>query len=1520
MFLIKRMVNSKIDIDEVIYKLLQGLRRKGYSIGTDTYIKTTDLFHWFLKEKKGEGIADFAPYLAPLVCKSDDEQTSFKQLYHDLFANEFEAFEKFFFNARKQMEEEERKKKDKILKYLGLLLLSGLLLFGIYKLWQYKNLPPKPYYENLLTQPFYVNKNDSVAFSENPVFKKAADTSKFNVEYNIHKAKKIRTGFAVRHSFEAYGKDTITVKIKSIKPGIDSTLEFSEVYVGPEKLLITPQKNEIERGEENEFTANIDSTIHTDFYWEITKTNDSNNIQNPIGINVQSIKYVFKEEGDYLVKVKYDKTKTAFLKDFPDEKLSTSYYQKVTTPGLHLDVNYTLPVQNINVLINKFWVAGLLFLSMILFYNVYKVFKNNPAKNSSSNKPSEHIFSGDKPPYDLYFSDRNKNINYTYDLLRLSNHLKKRIDSPDLFLDISKTIRQSIVNRGFPTPGFSQKQQTRQCLFLIEQAYKNSQQVKLFSYLAMYLIQRQVKLDFYFYYQTPDKFYTHEDAPRITLQTLKDRYYNCSLIFFTDGTNFPQYNAALLKETITTGFSYWQQRILVTPLSYNDWGRNEKLLSTFFKVLPADVAGLLELIRVMDTDSTDTTMLPGQVNTYESKYVDFSTIRGLQEYLNDDELFQWLCALAIHPKIYWEAILEIGKTIIANPAKINYETLLKLARIQWVHEGNFPTTIRLELLKALTRENEIKARDVFLKMLDEIQMGDDMFSYEEKQISRYTNSFVLFATGIQKYTSDKNIQDGEERFISLYKNENISDNVLKIYIEKKETEQGNWNTPITYESENIGIEKYITAKEKAQSDKIQSERLKRNKKLARYAAGAIASLLLLGYIFFNKVAIVKSNINEYLKLADTTIVADKNLSVNIAVNNECFRNLLLISKDSIAFIEASTGSTILYKNNIKFSDSLAYSFALKNLSFDSSKTINYKLIVNEQRFIKEMPLRPGSDSISLIGCEKESLNIYYNIGYNEDTTAVFNAFKGTDYSIKVIPTTDNYKPKANMITFDSAIGKNEIYSYADNLIKAGFPLKSVAIKNKQTAQKNIVIDGQDSLNKLPNFTREQLRKSLFSDAINIPPVKIFYGDNVSTTKIMQVKNCLKNDFSVSTVTKTIPKLSVNMIKYFRESFKDSAKKISNCLQTYFPERVFEITKSTSLENSNVAAEIYLPSDSKTLPQVLVAISDEILRPQAYKLMDALAKVGYSSNGVFLENNINSSIIEYHAATQLNDANNIKKIYSKYFSTSQVSLKYVDDPQKKYISVQIKKLNDVVKEKFFISDAKFQEKIKMQNKLQVAFAIGFDNFNNASAPKIYTGKVCLSENSNKQTKSLDICENFSFSNKNKTIISKEIDASYSSSGRYSIRVIVEELKVDTILGYTQIEYIVTNPTNANNPPASVTSNNSCDTIHSYIGMGKGNILFKGKRYLNIPLKDKGIEFSLLERDPKYASFSISKDKCPLDKISFYIGETKTITFCDGTKITLTMLNWENKTGNKKNEEAIFDAIICKTTKIPRVTKD
>lgn len=1498
------MSNSNIDIDKVIYKLLQGLRQKGFSIGTDAYIKTTDLFHWFLKEKKGNSFADFATYLAPLICKSDEEQTNFNQIFKGLFTDEFSAFEHSFFAERERIDEEKKDKKNKILQYAITLFLCSLLAFGMYKLWQYNNKPPKPYYENLLTQPFYVNKNDSVAFSENPVFKKAKDTGKFSVEYNIHKAKKIRKGFSVKHSFDTYGKDSITVKIKSLKPGIDSTLEFSEIFIGPEKPTITAEKDDIETGDENVYTANMDEGINTNFYWEIKLLNEKKDTVYPLYLNSKTIKHSFKKEGEYSITVKYDKATSAFLKDFPDDKLTATFYQKVKTRGLQLDSNYIPPKENSTTNINRFWVVGLSLLSCLFFYFTYKIYRKNRLPKTESRIKDDDFFSGSNPPYDLKFLNRNKNISYTYDLLRLSNHLKKRIESVDAYLDISKTIKQSIANRGFPTPGFSQKQHTRQCLFLIDQAYKNSQQIKLFSYLAMYLLQQQVKLDFYFYYQIPDKFYTDEDGPRTSLQTLKDRYYNCTLIFFTDGTNFPEYNAPQLKESITNGFAFWQQRLLVTPVNFNDWGRNEKLLSTYFNVVPADVVGLLELIRAMDTESTDVKMLQGQYYTYESKHVDFSTVKGLKEYLKDEELFQWLCALAIHPKIYWELILEIGKAIVVNDTKINYENLLKIARIQWVHEGNFPTATRLELLKVLTAENEIKARDTFLKMLDEISIGDEHFSFEEKQISKYANSFVLYASGIQKYRDDKNIQDGEERFISLYKKQNLSDNAFKIYIEKKETAEGNWNTPVNSENENIGIEKYIHNKEEAQLNKIKYERIKRNIKLARYAACAIAPLLLLIYIFLNKNAIAQSSANDYLNIAETSIQTFNTTDI-VLDTKTCIYKLLSASNDSVANLEILNESTILLNQNITLADSLSVTSTLKNISPDSNKNITYRLTINGQLFMTDLPLMAGTHQLSLVGCEKKPLNVTYNTGYKEDTTAVFKAFEGTAYLIEVKPTTEYEKPKANMIIFDSAIGRQEMFRYGDNLIQAGFPLKNVTIRSGENTRMDITITGERDLNSLPNFTTKSLRDLLIGDSsksvekVNKQSIQIIYGERLASSKIVQLNSCLQNMFVVKTMPRAYIRTLVNEVKYYDDRYKDSLKSLLACLKTYFPDKKFELVKSVEAKGNTDVAKIYLYDEAIHVQSVSISLSDEILVPQANKFKNDLIKAGYKSSALNADANIKSSIIEYHLKDQLFSANEIKRIYSNYFRTSEVSVQYNPDPKNELIYVRIKKLNEPTKERFFLNNVKFPSKINMKNKFQMAFSVGFDNLLNPSSSTNYNGKICLSENSLKQNKALYICENFNFARVNRSTIIKEIDATYNSSGTYSVRIIIEQLKIDTIVGMVRIE--------ENTVEDFV---RKCDTIFTYIGPGEDYVVFKGKTYEKYNLSKKGIDCSLLKKDAKSATINLTAGKCPSVNFTFYAGETKTVTLCDDSKITLVYINSANTSTNRQNNWALFDAIFCK----------
>jgi hypothetical protein len=65
-------------------------------------------------------------------------------------------------------------------------------------------------------------------------------------------------------------------------------------------------------------------------------------------------------------------------------------------------------------------------------------------------------------------------------------------------------------------------------------------------------------------------------------------------------------------------FSFWNKRIVVTPISANDWDGNERILSSFFNIVPADVEGLIELIKFINED------LPGNSSF---KKIDWKTIQ-----------------------------------------------------------------------------------------------------------------------------------------------------------------------------------------------------------------------------------------------------------------------------------------------------------------------------------------------------------------------------------------------------------------------------------------------------------------------------------------------------------------------------------------------------------------------------------------------------------------------------------------------------------------------------------------------------------------------------------------------------------------------------------------------------------------------------------------------------------------------------------------------------------------------------
>jgi hypothetical protein len=97
-----------------------------------------------------------------------------------------------------------------------------------------------------------------------------------------------------------------------------------------------------------------------------------------------------------------------------------------------------------------------------------------------------------------------------------------------------------------------------------------------------------------------------------------------------------------------------------------------------------------------------------------------------------------------------------------------------------------------------------------------------------------------------------------------------------------------------------------------------------------------------------------------------------------------------------------------------------------------------------------------------------------------------------------------------------------------------------------------------------------------------------------------------------------------------------------------------------------------------------------------------------------------------------------------------------------------------------------------------------------------------------------------------------------------------------------------------------------------GTKKGGAYSSIKTYINTPLYKKyGIELSLTRNNADTSGiFSISygqyKDK---RTTTIRTGETTSFEYCDGVRLYLWLQKWENRTGNKKNNEAIFQAIVC-----------
>ena len=453
-------------------------------------------------------------------------------------------------------------------------------------------------------------------------------------------------------------------------------------------------------------------------------------------------------------------------------------------PKESLEIN-SIPLPSTPYKLNFLWV-GILLSACLISILIALYLQKKVAKKEIGNKAEKILerFSSYNPPKEILWKNKNEYIQKDTVLQDWHKNLLQNVNTERLEINLTKTILKTIKNIGRISPVYDQKIKPKRYIVLIHHKYIRSTQFQLFKYIIQNFGMSGVPLE-YFTFTTTAAFFDINNQP-YTLNELASHHQQNALIIFSDGYLFIDYLKNDIEENIKSELPLWNNRVLVTPVSYLDWASEESIFKRVLPMVPADIAGLLDVVKILNDDDYFQ-----NYSDYIALYLNFYSLEEIKNYLQDEDLMQWVCALAVYPKIYWQLILALGNTIC--PEKVNYENLLKLVRIGWVHEASFPVDIRLELLKELTVTNELQARELILKLINEELSGitEDMFVYEEKEIQRYTQSFVLFAND----NSKSELSTDAEKFMILHKANKVTDTALKVYIDNEERQ---WETPIKY--------------------------------------------------------------------------------------------------------------------------------------------------------------------------------------------------------------------------------------------------------------------------------------------------------------------------------------------------------------------------------------------------------------------------------------------------------------------------------------------------------------------------------------------------------------------------------------------------------------------------------------------------------------------------------------------------------------------------------------------------
>lgn len=896
---------------------LSFLREKHFPVSPDTHIRLIRVLETNADRITGENILD---YISPVVVKNAEQAQLLRQAYAEFLEKQFPLIQNTFPETGPN---KPVKKKFANWIWWGFLLIGlGIVILLI------RITPTAPTYSTarasfLLTPPSFINYAHFVDASHG--LAALSDTQYLRFVWNFGDGTIDSSRYRVIHQYKKIGKYQISLQLKALSERIhiDQADTTGTMVVCPPLLSIKTNNQQTETGQPVHYELGYDSL------YPPSKKNAWYINDKPVVKNTLSFSHTFDTAGTYTIRFSEQDTANKSCPVSPSTNITVTDPNKLI---LNISSKKTLSAEP-DVSLRGFWLRLLLLGILLPLLLVAWLQWNLKRKEKMSAAKAQRIleqFQGQGEPAEIPFRNHDELIQDEKELLDVARRYKQRNTDLSNYLNIPQTIASTIRAEGLLQPVWSSKTKPVEYLALIDKNKIKGQQVKLFEYLLKRFARNEVYLEKFYYLFDPDVCTNASFPTGIHLSRLHDLYPNHILIMLGTGYQLIDRQYPSLREPLVQLLRKWEHWAICTPVSQADWDYRETILQKAAFLFPADLKGQLLLFQVLRGEADYGEEL-ARLEVYRTKQVDMEDAGQLERYLNDRFLFQWLCATAVYPRIQWDVLVSIGKALQAAhypENEVGYSGLLKLLRISWMQEGSFPDHTRLELLKRLEPRNEKLARETTIRLMDEAatKMNENSFAFEELQMQRITDKFLLYAhdPGREEYHSYKSAYS---EFKILWEQGLIGDSPLGAYL-RKDGGKGEWSTLIGNKmlADQPGAGKAMDAFFK---ESVQLERKRTTKASIALGCVSLVSVLLLATGLLTAKYISRSPLDRFLRLTHT----GSSLPIRFRLDvNDCL-DLTRMRKDSARFVFVLPGNQVRELN----ARDTAFSFSTGSLSGTDSR-------------------------------------------------------------------------------------------------------------------------------------------------------------------------------------------------------------------------------------------------------------------------------------------------------------------------------------------------------------------------------------------------------------------------------------------------------------------------------------------------------------------------------------------------------------------------------------------------------